>query len=243
MQKFLIAFIVAFLFAVFSISASNANVKKAPLKVYIDSTKIIVKTFNAGAINKYRQDKDFNYNGKATGEPSFWERFWQWLWSKIGSLFNGVPYAGTILQYSLLALAIALLIYIVIKALGIDAGQLFRGESTKLDIPYNESLENIHEINFDNEIEKAIATHNYRLAVRLLYLRSLKQLSDNKLIHWQIDKTNANYIFELTDPLMKDTFGLLTRQFEYIWYGNFAIDKYAFANISLLFQNFKNQLP
>jgi len=97
-------------------------------------------------------------------------------------------------------------------------------------------------MNFDAEIEKAISRHDFRLAVRLLYLKCLKQLSDKELIRWQIDKTNAAYIYELTDPVQKQTFGLLTRQFEFIWYGDFPIDKDTFSKINALFQNFKNHL-
>jgi hypothetical protein len=35
---------------------------------------------------------------------------------------------------------------------------------------------------------------------------------------------------------------LLTRQFEYIWYGDFFIDGQAFQNINGLFQDFKQML-
>jgi hypothetical protein len=79
--------------------------------------------------------------------------------------------------------------------------------------------------------------------VRLLYLRCLKQLSDAKLISWQIDKTNATYLFELDDTGQRQKFGLLTRQFEYIWYGDFPIDPKIFGNIYKSFMDFKNQMP
>jgi hypothetical protein len=116
------------------------------------------------------------------------------------------------------------------------------GKSRKTPLAYTESTENIHEINFDEEIEKAIASHNYRLAVRLLYLRSLKQLSDNGLIQWQPEKTNSVYVYELNNPSVRQSFVSLTRQFEYVWYGGFNIDGAAFGNINQLFQNFKKQL-
>ncbi len=132
--------------------------------------------------------------------------------------------------------------FVVFKSLGIDPIKLWRGEAKKINFPYSESLENIHEINFDDEIEKTVSQRDYRLAVRLLYLKCLKQLSDTHLIQWQIDKTNSAYIYELTDPLQKQTFGLLTHQFEYIWYGDFPIDQQAFVTINQLFQNFKTQL-
>jgi hypothetical protein len=242
MHKFVILFLIL-LFAFFGITKTYAAVKKIPAKVSIDTTKVELKKFNSSALSKFRADKDFNYHGEAIGTPSVWDRFWAWVRYELAQLFQSIPYSGSILKYLLLALAIAGIVYVVIKSLGLDPIQLWRPNARKVDVPYSESLENIHEINFDTEIEKAIAQHNYRLAVRLLYLKCLKQLSDQNLILWQIDKTNETYLYELTDPEQKRTFGLLTRQFEYVWYGNFFIDGEAFTNINLLFQNFKKQLP
>jgi hypothetical protein len=110
------------------------------------------------------------------------------------------------------------------------------------NLPYSESLENIHDINFDGEIEKAVTQHNYRLAVRLLYLRCLKQLSDAELIKWQIDKTNSAYINELSNQEQRKVFKTLTLQFEYVWYGEFAIDAPVFKNINTLFQDFNKDI-
>jgi hypothetical protein len=120
--------------------------------------------------------------------------------------------------------------------------RLFDKDSPQGALPYQETLENIHEINFDDDIESALAQRNFKLAVRLLYLRSLKQLNDAGLIQWQIEKTNSVYVDELSNPNQRQTFSILTRQFEYIWYGNFPIDEQAFRNINTLFQDFKQIL-
>lgn len=119
---------------------------------------------------------------------------------------------------------------------------IFRKDAKQVPIPYSESLENIHEISFDQEIEKAMAQHNYKLAVRLLYLRSLKQLSDAGLIHWQTDKTNSAYLNEIADSAQRQSFSILTIQFEYVWYGDFPVDGRSFQNIYTLFQDFKKML-
>jgi hypothetical protein len=242
MTKLLSAFIFILVLTLFSVSTVFAVPKKAPQQIKPDSSKVNVKKFDAKAIEKLKAQKDFNYDGESTGEPSLWDIFWQWLWNTIAKIFNSVPYGGKILKYLLIALSIAFLVYVILKSLGIDTIRLLRGDAKKVDIAYSESLENIHEINFDSEIEKAIANLNYRLAIRLLYLKCLKQLSDKNLIQWQIDKTNSAYVHELANPQQKQTFGLLTRQFEYVWYGDFTIDKNAFGNINLLFQNFNKQL-
>lgn len=79
---------------------------------------------------------------------------------------------------------------------------------------------------------------NYRLVVRLLYLKTLKQLSDRELIHWLPEKTNQAYVLEIADQAKQQEFAQLTTQFEYIWYGEFFIDKNSFAPIQESFHQF-----
>lgn len=217
--------------------------KKKPAVVHMDSSKVTVRRFNENALDKYRSDSDYQYNDKSIGnELSFWDRFWNWFWRNLFGSLSVNPGLGVFLKYFFLILAIGALIFFVMKLLGMDMGNLLLGKSRKTPLAYTESAENIHEINFDEEIEKAISNHNYRLAVRLLYLRSLKQLSDNGLIQWQPEKTNSAYVYELNNPSVRQSFVSLTRQFEYVWYGGFNIDGTAFGNINQLFQNFKKQL-
>ena len=77
--------------------------------------------------------------------------------------------------------------------------------------------------------------------MRLLYLRSLKQLSDNGLINWQINKTNTDYISEIADNTQREAFKQLTLQFEYAWYGDFLINGDNYKRINQLFGNFKSK--
>jgi len=146
------------------------------------------------------------------------------------------------LKYLFISLGVAAIVFIILKLAGVDVRGLIKRKPVDAGIPFTETLENIHEIDFDLNIDQAIVQHNYRLAVRLLYLKALKQLSDAQLIHWQIDKTNAAYVNELTNPDQREAFAVLTRQFEFVWYGEFAINNQAFQNIRTLFSNFKQTL-
>ena len=119
---------------------------------------------------------------------------------------------------------------------------IFRKKATTAPIPYSEFFEDINAINFDEEIENAIAKGNYRFAVRLLYLKCLKHLSNSGLIDWQIDKTNSAYISELKNQQQQDAFRMLTLQFEYVWYGEFLIDQQAFKTIDTSFRDFNKKV-
>jgi hypothetical protein len=232
-------YLVVLFFLVLNVGFAGAK-QRHPAKIVTDTSKVKVRLFNKNAIRNFKSDKDFDYSGNgAAYRQSLWVRFWNWLWEKILSGIARVPNGGVIIEYVLLIITTGFLVYFILKSSGIYASKLWRGESQKVSLDFTESLENIHAINFDEEIEKAIAQHNFRLAVRLLYLKCLKQLSDTKLISWQIDKTNSAYLLELKEISQAKAFGTLTRQFEYVWYGDFPINQQAFGNIFNLFQDFK----
>jgi hypothetical protein len=147
--------------------------------------------------------------------------------------------SGAIIRYVVIGIFAAGIIYIIIKAVGLDMG-IITGRSKALNIPYTESLENIHEINFHEEIQQAITNGNFRLAVRLNYLSTLKRLNDQRLINWQPEKTNQTYVNEITDLVMKQQFLQLTAQFEYIWYGEFFINRESFSTINSNFDQFNS---
>lgn len=249
MLRALLVFLFVTIFLGLCLKANAAKtVKKDTVKVLnktlmLDSVVVTQRQFNINALKLYEQDRNFKYTTEETALP-FWDRFWHWFWNWLRNLFDfdgpkiTVPY----LKYIIGALAIAIIVYGIVKYLGNDL-HLFSKEAKSIAISYSVSLENIHEISFDEEIERAIGQHNYKLAVRLLYLRSLKQLSDAQLIHWQIEKTNTAYLNELSDSVQRQSFGILTRQFEYIWYGDFPVDGRSFQNIYTLFQDFKKRMP
>jgi hypothetical protein len=231
----------------FKLGAKGSPPKKSVnlihLHLRIDSSKVDARNFSSSALNKYRNDPEFDYHTNPERE-TWWDRFWEWLWHIIENLFSGSKtsqtQSNTPLKYVLLALIVGLLGYLITKIVGVQ--NIFNRASKDIALPYTESLENINAITFEEEIEKAIANRNYRLAVRLLYLRSLKQLNDAHLIDWQIEKTNSAYLNELTNNEQRRSFSILTRQFEYVWYGDFPIDGQLFQNINISFIDFKKML-
>jgi hypothetical protein len=229
----------------------HAKAVTKPATLVLDTSNVAVRHFSEAALAKYRSQPEFQYH-ETEVSTSVWKRFFRWLWNWLRG-FQIKPIKGhpsttvlyvilTILKYAVLLAAAGAIVYFVFKMAGVDMSFLFRRRSKAVPIPYTESLENIHDINFDNAIEEAINKHNYRLAVRLLYLKCLKQLSDASLIKWQPEKTNNSYLNELADADQKVIFNSLTRRFEYVWYGEFPIDGQTFNRINLQFQEFKSKI-
>lgn len=221
----------------------NVVAKKAAV-LRLDSSKVDQRQFNAGAIKVYSKQKEFIYDDVAPQGQNWWDRFWRWLWAWIERAFNGLlssKGAGGIIKYLLIALVIGIVVFVAIKLMGLDY-RLLIGKSKHLEVPFSELLVNIHEVDFDAEIANGLQAGNYRLVVRLLYLQTLKRLSDQGMINWQPEKTNRTYVMELTDENLKLAFEQLTTQFEYIWYGEFLIDQLAFEPIHQSFQQFNQKM-
>ncbi len=230
-------------------------VVKRPVQI-TDTSKIVVRHFDANAINKLKNNLDFNYFRKIDQSPSLWERFWNWVWAVysafmewIGEILRKIFGSGSsaknaipVIKYFLIGSAVIGIAYAIFKLFGIDLLKLFKKETNTIEVPYAEMVENIHEISFDESIEKALQVKDYRLAVRLLYLRSLKQLSDANLISWKLEKSNSTYINELKDENQRKKFQVVTRHFEYVWYGSFPVDGDSFSYINNFFQEFKETL-
>ena len=121
---------------------------------------------------------------------------------------------------------------------------LFRKAGKKMITDEEENVEtdNIFEINYQREIDKAISNSNYRFAVRLMFLRVLKNLADKKVIQYKHDRTNFDYLMQLHSTRYYNDFFRLTRNYEYSWYGQFDIEPAKFFIIKNDFESFDHNL-
>lgn len=211
-----------------------------PVTITHDSSTVTIKQFDKAAMDILRSNPDFQYE-ELLVDLSWWDRFKRWIIYKIAELMTREG-SWSLLKNAMLALGIAALLYLIMKLLGMDIASIFSRKAKTTGLEHMEYTENIHTIDFDGELQKAIQTGNYRLAVRLLYLDCLKKLSDYQLIDWQPAKTNANYINELSNTPIKDEFRQLTKQFEYVWYGDFGISQRHFTHLHEAFQQFDKEL-
>jgi hypothetical protein len=106
-----------------------------------------------------------------------------------------------------------------------------------------EGGDNIFERDYEKELAEATTAGNFRLAIRLLYLRTLKSLSDNGVIDYRFGRTNQDYVSDMRNHPQYHAFFRLTRHFEYIWYGQFPLSAEAYHNLQADFIKFKNSLP
>ncbi|MEP6700621.1 MAG: hypothetical protein ABJA85_04875 [Bacteroidota bacterium] len=132
--------------------------------------------------------------------------------------------------------------FLMIYLTGNDIG-LFRKKNNVSNLVEEEvATEDIFAINYQKEIDKAALQGNYRLAIRLMFLRLLKNLSEKNIIRYQQDKTNFDYLGQLHSTKYYNNFFRITRNYEYSWYGKFEVSEDAYRIIRKDFDHFESAL-
>jgi len=156
----------------------------------------------------------------------------------------GVKYAKGILATILRVfpyLIAGIVLFLLIKFfLKVNSNAIISNTSNKAVVSITEDEALIKNKNLSNFIQKAIAQKNYRLAVRYYYLLLLQQLEVKELIIWEQQKTNDDYIHEISETNLKSSFSKVTRLYDFVWYGNFEINELEFGSVEAEFEQIKN---
>jgi Domain of unknown function (DUF4129) len=205
-----------------------------------DNSPVTLRKPTTDRLKDYQNSRDYRYDRDYVPPRNPIAKLWNWIVSKITEFFRSKSYQD-VWQYVILALLVGLTVWLVIKSGFL--GNMFVGKNVESqELNYELLNENIHELDFADLLEEAVTQRNYRLAVRLYYLKALKQLADKNLINWQPTKTNRSYLYELAQNKIKPDFEGITRQFEYIWYGEFRVSEDDFKEISHDFTAFSNKI-
>lgn len=134
--------------------------------------------------------------------------------------------------------------FLLLQILKVDFRSLLRkrGDKTRLLDGGTEDVEDIQNLPVDDLLQQAIRDGRFRDAVRMLYLRTLRQLTDRALIRWQQEKTNQDYLREIKDGALRPDFRQLTFLYEYIWYGEFPVNQEHFDTAHGSFRAFEQRL-
>ncbi len=88
----------------------------------------------------------------------------------------------------------------------------------------------------DRLIKEAENQYNYRLALRLQFLKIFKKMMENQFIQYKKDKTNYDYYNEIETPDLKKYFKKISRWYDYVWYGEYYIDQPVYRKALLEFK-------
>lgn len=183
-----------------------------------------VRRFSPTVLQRLRADDDLQYRQPPPPDNPVL----RWLNRLLQRIFRVVfsPQSSIYWKVLFYAIAIGALVLVVLHLLGLRPGEWLRGRGRRVAVPYETEADNVHEETLPDRLREAEEAGQWRLATRLGYLLVLKALTDRALIDWQPQKTNHHYDAELRQhgPSLAPAFGGLTWQFEYVWYGEFALN-------------------
>ncbi len=184
------------------------------------------RTLPAGNVKAFKEDKAFWY-----ADETFKKR----KEKQQESGLSGNSFLQTILWLVIIG---GFITFLVIYLANSNTG-LFRKSRLIYEEEAGNATDDIFSINYAEEIDKAASAENYRLAVRLMFLRLLRNLSDAGIIQYKQDSTNLDFLTQLHgSPLFSD-FSKLARSYEYSWYGYFQIDRAKYTQIKNAFENYE----
>lgn len=174
---------------------------------------------DSAMLNALRNNPDFGYSRELVQVKS---STWQWMSDRLAdwynSLFNSVfPNEN---NWYLWFIAAVMVIGIIIAIVMVRNRNLLRRKENN-DSGYVVTDDTIYGIDFEQQIEVALGRDDYRTALRMIYLQTLKWLDDNHHIHWQPQKTPSQYVREYRCA----PFNTLTTLFIRIRYGGFEADR------------------
>lgn len=212
---------------------------------YAQTTPVTPIKISDEDLQPYRNNSDFDY--VSTEGLSWIALFWEWLKRVIRNLLEAIfgdpiPENALLFIFSILPyVAIAVLLFIFYKLIlkGLLKGYATPTPKTgSVQLTDDEKL--IREADLPGLQNEALQQNNYRLALRYGYLMVIKSLSDGGKIKRTPDKTNTDYLHELTDTPFEPTFARLTYWYDYSWYGNMPLDAARYETLSQLIVQFNS---
>lgn len=181
---------------------------------------------------RMKKEKEFAY----ANDMSYWKKQAPRERSGLERFFSALSDSRA-LKVILYSMLIAAIIYILYQVMVVNNFFIFsRAKRNRLagDASDNESINE----NLDERIKEAIDNRNYRHAIRFMYLKTLKVLSESNVITLHAKSTNQDYIRQMYKHDHLGQFRQLTRIYEYVWYGEFDPTEAQFDIISTNFNRF-----
>jgi hypothetical protein len=97
-------------------------------------------------------------------------------------------------------------------------------------------------VDYDEAIKKYQAEGNYRFAIRYLYLRLIHSASEKNVIQIRDSTTNAEIGRAFGQHPLALQFRYLATAYEYIYFGDFNLNKEIFDALKMKFEVFQEKL-
>lgn len=148
---------------------------------------------------------------------------------------------GNLLIYLVVILLVGFLLYMIINYfLNKQAQKLPNKPIGQITELFEE--EHIEESDLDKRLAAALASKNFKVAIRIKYLMVLQLLSKQRKIIWKKDKTNLDYVLETKGSSFGEHFRDLTNVFERVWYSEMTLNEVHFDQMAGVYDLFLNEM-
>lgn len=204
---------------------------------YDDASALLIRKVPDDVKDKFRKDKELVYHQHPPKPPSKVNLEW------LNTIMLGLMYFFKLFWWLIVLVILAVMgaaIFFYLRRNGYVFRRSSKKETVK-DVVQEMDVE--HEaVAYESHIQQAIAEGKLRLAVRLMYLQTIRVLADKEIIVYSKEKTNAAYLRSLSQTQWHKPFARLTVDYEYIWYGEVPVNGEQFSTIQGQFKHFLNEL-
>lgn len=231
MNKRFYRYIVFFLL-IFVLVVSGTTIYASAVPV-IDTTHVSVRQPRPDFAKSFKKKKAFQYT-KPTLKNNFLVQLLEYLNRKLDALAKISVVLPWLVKIFIAVLFIFVLIIIITKTRFYRifySGKAIQNPGIEIasadDAP----------VDLDKAIRKQVEQKQFRLAIRLLYIKVISQLRLREYILFSQEKTNVDYLRELTQPKLKSEFAAVTSIYNHVWYGDIEIAEDQFLRFEKSFQS------
>lgn len=241
-SRYLWMFALALLLGLFMPVNAQQLITTDSIEVVGQRAVVDFRVVNKEKIKKIKNQKEFQYKEEEKANLSWWERLLNWLFSQTDQTVKEVLNPN-VWKYPLYVILVGLVVFFIFKLFRVKFSALFgKQKVANPEDDINIYSDNVHEMNLETLVSKAIEAKDYRLAVRYLYLRNLKHLSDTDKIMWSPNKTNMKYYHEIKDADLRKSFLQTALIFDYVWYGELKLSQQEFEVAHAELDNFDKMI-
>jgi len=186
-------------------------------------------------VDKWLSDRDYEY----ANDPEYWKKdkiqnnsgpssFWNFLRNKT---FQWILFLGVI----------AVIVY-GIYLLARENNFRWFSRSAKQSHQEEPTSLGAGPIDYDEAIRKYQAEGNYRFAIRYLFLRLIHSVTDKNIIQIRDSTTNTEIGRAFGQHPLASQFRYLATAYEFIYFGDFNLNKEIFDSLKLKFELFQEKI-
>ena len=200
-----------------------------------DSSHVVVRQPAEKFIDSYKSQKEFIYWSQPPLETNFIKQMIEYLKKRFRSWERFSDYIPMIFKILMWGLFVFFLFIVITKT---KLYKLFYTDKVNENPEFSFGIPDDQTTDFDEAIRLQIIQQNYRLAIRLLYLQVISQLRKKEYIHFSKEKTNVDYLSDLSNEDLRSRFLRITSIYNHVWYGDVEIAEEQFLRFEKGFQSF-----